>query len=352
MAFPGAPVNGQQHTEGSKNYIYDAAGGVWLVEDLSGAGATNLAVGTVDGTTVQVTSSTGTDATIPAATTTTAGVVSAADKVKLDATTNTNSGDQTATTVPFTATGNTTSTNVQDALVEIQTELDANNTDLSIGTVNGTTVEVASSDGTNAVIPAATTTTAGVVSAADKTKLDTVETNAAADQNAAEVPITAITGVAATDVQGALAEHQSDIDALQSVTGNFVGQVATSAALDALVDVDGSAAVENGDIAYLNVDEGGREAGFYLRTGGAWPATPFFQVPDTFVAANAILADNLVGDGGTAITYARSDHRHAQSRGAVLPATDGTGGIEHVLQGHATLPDGKYILIGTVWVQV
>ena len=48
------------------------------------SGTTDLAIGTIDDSTVQVTSSTGTDATLPAATTTTAGVMTAADKTKLD----------------------------------------------------------------------------------------------------------------------------------------------------------------------------------------------------------------------------------------------------------------------------
>lgn len=349
MAFPGSPLDGALHTEGGVNYIYRATPNAW--EIVGSSGVTNIAVGTVDGTTVQITSDTGTDATIPAATGTDAGVMSAVDKTKLDTVETNAAADQNAGEVPFTPTGNTTSTDVQAAIVELQTEIDGQATDLAIGTVNGTTVEVTSSDGTNATIPAATATDAGVMAAADKTKLDGIEAAATADQTAAEVPITAITGVTATDVQGTLAEHQADIDALSNVTGNFVGQSATSAGLDALVDVD-SAAVENGDIAYLSADDGGREAGFYLRTGGAWPATPFFQVPDTFVAADSILSDTLAGVAGTAITYARSDHRHAQSRGAVLPATDGSAGIEHVLQGHASLPDGKYVLIGSAWVQV
>jgi len=38
-------------------------------------------------------------------------------------------------------------------------------------------------------------------------------------------------------------------------------------------------------------------------------------------------------------------------RSAVLPATDGTEGFAHALEGHGTLPDGHYTLIGTTWVQ-
>ena len=266
MAFPTAPApaNLQQHTEGNKNYIFDLATGVWLVEDLSGAGATNLSAAAVTATTVDVASSTGTDATIPGAT----GVA------------------------------------------------------------------------------------AGVMSAADKAKADTVETNAAADQIAAEVPYSNVTsGLVATDTQAAIDEVEGRLDAIGDI-GNHVGQATTSALLDAIVDPNGGGVPDNGDTAYLTVDEGGRQAGFYIRTGGAWPATPFFQLPDAFASAASKLSDNLLGVDGAAATYAPSDHRHAQSRGAALPALDGTGGIDHVLQGHATLPDGKYVLIASAWVQV
>jgi hypothetical protein len=56
--------------------------------------ATNLSVANNTATTVDVTSSTGTSATVPAATTSAAGLLSAADKTKLDATSGTNTGDQ------------------------------------------------------------------------------------------------------------------------------------------------------------------------------------------------------------------------------------------------------------------
>lgn len=47
-------------------------------------------------------------------------------------------------------------------------------TDLSIGTVDAISVEIVSSDGTNAVLPLATGTLAGLMSAADKAKLDAI----------------------------------------------------------------------------------------------------------------------------------------------------------------------------------
>jgi hypothetical protein len=54
-------------------------------------------------------------------------------------------------------------------------------TDLSIGTITGTTVEMVSSDGTNAIIPRATTVVAGLLTGSDQQKLDGIENNATVD---------------------------------------------------------------------------------------------------------------------------------------------------------------------------
>lgn len=104
-----------------------------------GSGTTNLGVTTAASTTT-ITSSTGTSAVIPAATTSLAGVLTASDKTKLDG---------------------------------IQSGAQANvATNLAQGTRTATTVPVTSSTGTSATLDIATTSLAGVMSAADKTKLD------------------------------------------------------------------------------------------------------------------------------------------------------------------------------------
>lgn len=54
-------------------------------------------------------------------------------------------------------------------------------TDLSIGTKSATTLDIDSSTGTSATIPSATGTTAGLQAAADKSKLDGIETGATAN---------------------------------------------------------------------------------------------------------------------------------------------------------------------------
>jgi hypothetical protein len=59
-------------------------------------------------------------------------------------------------------------------------------TDLGYNTA-ASTGTVTSSDGTNATLPAATTSLAGLLTGADKTKLDGIETNATANQTAGEI---------------------------------------------------------------------------------------------------------------------------------------------------------------------
>lgn len=89
-------------------------------------------------------------------------------------------------------------------------------TDLSIGTHTPTTLQILSSSGTDTTLPAATNTLSGLFTSSYKIKVDGIETGATADQNAAEVPVTAIGNLLSTDVQSALEELQSDIDTLNS----------------------------------------------------------------------------------------------------------------------------------------
>lgn len=66
---------------------------------LSGGGTTDLSIANKTATTLDVLSSTGTDIIVPQATITEAGLLIATDKVKLNNTTNTNSGNETAATI-------------------------------------------------------------------------------------------------------------------------------------------------------------------------------------------------------------------------------------------------------------
>ena len=103
--------------------------------------------------------------------------------------------------------------------------------------------------------------------------------------NAAGVSTAAIAGVnggAASNVQQILEELVAKSLAQESIFGQHLGSTSTSAGLDALADVDGTAAREAGDWAILDTAEGGREAGIYVYDGTAFPATPAFQFPDVY----------------------------------------------------------------------
>jgi hypothetical protein len=108
------------------------------------AAATNLAMGG-SGNSRTITSSTGTNVSVPIVTITNAGFMSIDDKTKLDGI-ETGAQVNVATNLTYTAAA-------------------------SNGTVN-------SSTGTNATIPAATTSLAGLLTSTDKTKLDGIETGA------------------------------------------------------------------------------------------------------------------------------------------------------------------------------
>lgn len=130
---------------------------------------TNLGT-TASSTTVTVTSSTGGNASIAAATTSVAGVMTAADKSKLN-------GIETG------------------AQVNVATNLSRS--------LTSTTVTVTSSTGNNTSIPAATTSLAGVMAATDKSKLNGIETgaqvnvgtNLGSSYSATTVTVTSSTGV-------------------------------------------------------------------------------------------------------------------------------------------------------------
>jgi len=157
--------------------------------------STDLSIGTKTTTTVHVNSSDGTNATIPAATVSEAGLLSAFDKTKIDAIAGTNTGDQdlsgyqplatvlTNTAASFLVAQETKINHITVTqavnLDTIESDTTTNNakatnvsTDLSIGTKTTTTVDVNSSDGTNATMPAATVSEAGLLSAFDKNKID------------------------------------------------------------------------------------------------------------------------------------------------------------------------------------
>ena len=138
---PTSPADGQIYWDTTANslFAYDLTNTAWI--DLGSSGITNLdyTAGVSNGV---VTSSTGNDATIPLADGTNAGLMTAAEKTKLDGI---DSGAATNVT-----------------------------TNLTEGSTTTTSVDVNSSDGTNATIAQASSSRAGVLSSA---KFDEIEAN-------------------------------------------------------------------------------------------------------------------------------------------------------------------------------
>lgn len=205
---PTSPVEGQIYwdTVDDTLYVWNEDGSTWI--DLGSDGITNLSytAGVSNGV---VTSDTGTDATIPLADGTNAGLFSAAEKSKLGGIEAGAKDDQIASEVTSTASGNLAATNVQAALEELQGDIDslgAETNDLSI-THNEGDVDIVIENGADITLAGATITTAGAMSKADKIKIDGIEAGAEVnvDTNIAEgttsettVVITSSTGTDAT----------------------------------------------------------------------------------------------------------------------------------------------------------
>jgi len=142
---PSSPADGQIYWSTADDTLYVWSGSAWM--NLGSDGVTNLSytAGASSGTVV---SDTGSNATIPLADGTNAGLMTASQKVKLD------------------GIDNGAATNVT--------------TNLSEGTTTTTSVDVNSSDGTNATIAQASSSRAGVLSSA---KFDEIVANNAKVSN-------------------------------------------------------------------------------------------------------------------------------------------------------------------------
>lgn len=177
---PGSPSDGQIYWNTADNtmYAWSDTNSTWI--DLGSNGITDLSytAGVSNGI---VTSNTGTDATIPLAGATNAGLFSAAEKTKLAGIDPGANVDQVASEVPSDSSGNLASTNVQDALEELQGDIDTLNAsssnDLSV-THNASDVDIDIDNGSGITINDASSTTAGVMTSADKSKLDGIEVGA------------------------------------------------------------------------------------------------------------------------------------------------------------------------------
>jgi hypothetical protein len=152
-------------------------------------------------------------------------------------------GAHAASAISVTPSGNVSSVNVQAALVELQADIDTLNT----GAISGTPDRVPQFNATTGVIESSAVTTSELgrlsgVTSGIQGQIDAVST-AVSDHiadttdahDASAISITAISGVAASHVQGALAEHQgditqlgSDLSAAQSTANTALSNAATA----------------------------------------------------------------------------------------------------------------------------
>jgi len=152
---------------------------------------------------------------ISAATTGAAGSMSAADKLKLDGIA---VGAQSGTVTSVSATAGT-GISVTGSPITTSGTLTITNTAPNVTTnlsttTSATTLTVVSSDGTNAVLPAATTTVAGVLTGANKLKLDGI----AAGANAYVLPAATTTALGGIELEDAT---------VQTVAANAVSATAS-----------------------------------------------------------------------------------------------------------------------------
>lgn len=207
------------------------------------------------GTNVTILSDTGDDAVVPAATTTMAGIMTAADKTKLD-------GIETGATADMTGT---------EIVAAIDTQLSGTGwrgngvTHLSM-TRNATTVNVNSDTGNDATLTAADASNAGVMTNAMFTKLAGIETGATGDQTGAEMvsAINAELGSSAWQ-NGASGDSSTNASVRCATTGN----VTIANALNVGDVVDG-VTLEDGDLVLVKAQSTASQNGIYV--AGVSPA--------------------------------------------------------------------------------
>ena len=201
---------------------------------------------------------------------------------------------------------------VQSAIDEVEGRIDTlegagyiTAANLSLGTKTATANTINIDTGTNVSLSAATTSLAGLMSAADKTKLGTIETNAKDDQDATEVPFTPSGGfdIGSTNVSLALLElmsekaDKSNVLELNNVTAytptalthpatkGYVDSVVASAGggdmLKAVYDTDDDGIVESSD-KVEGVDTAGNSK-YYGTDGTGTPG--FFTLPSAPVTS-------------------------------------------------------------------
>lgn len=223
---PSSPSQGQVYYSSSDTTFYGWNGTTWLNLGSSGAGATDLTFSR-DGSTVTVISSTGNDAILPSSTISLAGVMSAADKTKLDSIA-TNANNYTHPN----HTGDVTSTGDGATLIANNAVTLAKMADVATGTVF---YRKTAATGDPEVQTLATL----------KTDLGLTGTNSG-DQNAAGVSFdNTATGFIATNVQAAINENKTYADNL--FAGGLINKGGYNAATNSpLLDATPIVGIKNG----------------------------------------------------------------------------------------------------------
>ena len=177
---PASPSAGQIYWSTADDilYVYNAADTQWVALTENGVVNLSYLAAVSQGT---ITNDSGDSAVIPLADGTNAGLFSAAEKSKLSGIETNAKDDQIASEVVSSASGNLASTNVQSALEELQGDIDslgAESNNLSKTQTNGTEIDIDIENGSGITLDPATTSVAGVMTAADKTKLDGIDASA------------------------------------------------------------------------------------------------------------------------------------------------------------------------------
>lgn len=162
-------------------------------------------------------------------------------------------------------------------------------TNLGIGTITSTTVPVTSSTGTDATLPAATQSDAGVMSSTDKTKLDGVETGATADQTAAEIRT--------------LVEAATDSNVFTDADHTKLNGIATGATAYSDSDVDSRLASYTGVAADYILSRNSSNNGFeWIASSSGGGSLTAQQLADVNTVATDLASSNDLGSIASALT--------------------------------------------------